>query len=485
MGMEIKKKLLRFYRWEYFWLCLIVLSTLIMHLCLVPDVQTVIFDEAHYVNDARNIIANASDLRPEHPPLGKLIIVAGEYIFNGFQSPEKDTGTTVRQAVNNISTVIDVSDASIFKVGEVINIDKEMMDVQSIDTSLNQITVKRGSYSSPATSHTAQQAIFVFDDNPWGWRVLPILFGTATVAMLYFLCRKLNMSRSAASIATFIFAFENMTFVQNHIAMLDVFFLTFMMASFLLYVCRRYITSGIAIGLAGLAKLNGILALPTVIMHWFFTKQGRSRWFALTVLFAVVVFFEVMILCDFAITRNFATVKDPISRLAEMMNLTGSLTFQNVVHPAASPPWQWLIQYYPMTYYYLPHYSGALSFTVWATVIPTFIYMVWRAFKKSEAALFGVAWFTFSYLIWIPATIITDRVTYPFYFYPAIGAICLGLGMALQQALDYFRNGKITWLRRTLLVIFIVFLALHLFSFLVLSPLIPVDFARLVGITVY
>jgi predicted membrane-bound dolichyl-phosphate-mannose-protein mannosyltransferase len=267
--------------------------------------------------------------------------------------------------------------------------------------------------------------------------------------------------------------------------MLDVFFLTFMMAAFLLYVCRRYITSGIAIGLAGLAKLSGLLALPTLVMHWIFTRQGRSRWFALTVLFAVIAFLELMIVCDFAITRNFANLKDPIHRLAEMMSLTGSLTFANVVHPAASPPWQWVIQYFPMAYYYMPHYSGAISFTVWATIIPTFIYMIWRAIKKSEAALFGVCWFTASYLIWIPATIITDRVTYPFYFYPAIGAICLGLGMALNQALDYFRNGKVNWLRRTLIVLFIIFLVAHLLSFLVLSPLIPVDFAKLVGITIH
>jgi len=56
--------------------------------------------------------------------------------------------------------------------------------------------------------------------------------------------------------------------------------------------------------------------------------------------------------------------------------------------------------------------------------------------------------------------------------------------MALNQALDYFHNGRVTWLRRTLLVIFIVFLVAHLFSFIVLSPVIPVDFAKLVGINI-
>jgi hypothetical protein len=32
-------------------------------------------------------------LRSEHPPLAKLFIVAGDYIFNGFTVPEKTTVT--------------------------------------------------------------------------------------------------------------------------------------------------------------------------------------------------------------------------------------------------------------------------------------------------------------------------------------------------------------------------------------------------------
>jgi predicted membrane-bound dolichyl-phosphate-mannose-protein mannosyltransferase len=402
--MEIKSRLYRFYKWEYFWLCLIVLATLIMHFCIITSPSSLIFDETHYVNDARSISENATTLRPEHPPLGKLIIVAGMQIFG---------------------------------------------------------------------------------DNPWGWRVLPILFGTATIVLFYFLCRRFGMSPNASNIATFLLAFENMTFVQSSVAMLDVYCLTFMMAAFLLYACRRYITSGIAIGLAGLAKLNGLLALPTIGIHWIFTRQGRSKWFILTIIVAALSFVELMIFCDLAITRQFSTLQDPIHRIIDMTKLSGSLTFANVTHPAASPPWQWLISYFPIAYNYMPHYTGAISFSIWALTIPTFGYMIWRAIKKSEAALFGLAWFTATYLIWIPATIITDRVTYPFYFYPAIGAICLGLGMALNQLLEYFRNGKHKKLRITALTVFIVIIVAHVASFLILSPLIPVDFAQMIGITVH
>ena len=84
------------------------------------------------------------------------------------------------------------------------------------------------------------------------------------------------MSRVASNIATFLLAFENLTFLMDSVAMLDVFCVTFMLAAFLLYVNRRYISSGIAIGLSALAKLNGALALPVVFIHWVFSRQQAA-----------------------------------------------------------------------------------------------------------------------------------------------------------------------------------------------------------------
>jgi predicted membrane-bound dolichyl-phosphate-mannose-protein mannosyltransferase len=402
MGMEIKGFLSQTYKREYFWLCLLILATLVMHFIIINNPAELILDEQHYVNDARNISANHTTERAEHPPLGKLIVVAG---------------------------------------------------------------------------------IKLFGDNPWGWRFFPIIFGTAGIALFYLLCRRLDMSRTASSIATFLLALENLTFLQASVAMLDVFYVTFMIAAFLLYANRKYIASGIAIGLSGLAKLNGALAGPVVLIHWIFTRRGRSWWFLLTGFFAVIVFVELMIPFDFAISRHFAGLADPLHRIQSMLSLSGSLTFANVDHPSASRPWDWLISWKPMAYWIMPHYTAAISFTIWALAIPTFAYMVWRAVKGSEAGLFGVAWFAGTFLLLIPLSIITDRVSYPYYFYPSVGAICIGLALGLSRLIDIFQSrssGKLKWTALSV-VIFILFL--HLVSFFILSPLIPVDFARLVGIT--
>jgi len=402
MGMEIKDKLYRLYKWEYFFLCVIVIATLIMHFCIVTRPTDLILDEQHYIKDARNIMQNHESLRTEHPPLAKLIIVAG---------------------------------------------------------------------------------IKTFGDNPWGWRVFPILFGTASIVLFYFLCRRLNMSPIASNIAAFLLAFENLTFLQASVAMLDVFCLTFMLAAFLLYVNRRYINSGIAVGLSALAKLNGALALPVIFIHWIFSRQGRSRGIIFTILFSVLSFVELMILFEYIIAQRVTSSLDPFLRIKDMLSLSGSLTFATVTHPYASHPWDWLISYKPMAYWYMPHYTAAISFTIWALIIPTFAYLVYKAVKRDEAGLFGLAWFAGTYLIWIPVTFITDRVNYIYYFYPAVGAICIGVALGLSRLIDIFRNrqsGKLKWTALSV-VIFILFM--HLVSFLILSPLIPVDFAKLVGLT--
>jgi dolichyl-phosphate-mannose-protein mannosyltransferase len=391
--MEMKEAFFRIYRWEHFWLCLLVLVTLIMHLVIIAVPPELILDEMHYVPEARNIIAEQEILRPEHPPLAKFFVVSG---------------------------------------------------------------------------------IRLFGDNPWGWRLFSVLFGTATIVLFYFLCRRLNMSRNATSIATFLLALENMTFVQASVAMLDVYCLTFMMASFLLYASRRYWSSGVAVALAALAKLNGALAAPVMFFHWLFRRRGRSWWFAVTVVLAPVAFVGLMPLFDWALVPDFSALVDPISRIKTMLSLSSSLTFVTVDHTSLTRPWEWLIGYQVMTYKYYPHYLAAISPSVWALAIPTFGYMVYRAVKGSQAGLFGAAWFTGTYLVWIPISLITDRASYIYYFYPTVGAICLGLGLGLSQLFDFYRQRRPGKLKRTVLSLFIFYLAFHLACFVALSPLFPV-----------
>ena len=373
-------------RWEYTWLCVLVLVTLALRFSvdLIPDKP--IYDEVFYVEDARSILAGHGTLRAEHPPLGKLFVVAG---------------------------------------------------------------------------------ISLFGDGPMGWRFFSIVFGTAGIILFYLVCRQLAMSRRASFLATFLFAFENMSFVQASIAMLDVYCVTLMLASFWLYLKGKYPLAGIMVGLSALAKLNGALALVPIGLHWLLTRRDRPHVFFPSMALSAVAFVGLMPLFDYI---PFGKLVSPIGRIKDMLSLSGSLTFANVDNPNALKPWFWIFQIRPIAYWYKPDYIGTMSYTVLAFIIPAAIYMLVKTFRRSDAGLFGFAWFAGTYLIWIPATFIINRVGYPFYIYPTIPAFCLGLGMGLSQLFDVWQvraTGKLRWVA---LVFAIAFLVLHLGFFAIMSP---------------
>lgn len=391
--MEIRKKIYRLIRWEYFWLCLIVIVTVILHISTITEPAELILDEQHYIPDARSIIQNHETLRPEHPPLSKLLIAS---------------------------------------------------------------------------------SILIFGDNPIGWRAFSVLFGTLNIVLFYLVCRKLHMSRRAANIAVFLLGFENLSFIQASVAMLDVFCLTFMLASFWLYLRKNYSLSAIAIALSALAKLTGALGAGAIGLHWLIMNRKallERNWrlladFIASMLLAPFTFLVFMPVLDYLATHEFT---NPVYRVKEMMSLMATLTFATTKHDSLSRPWEWLISPKAMPYWYAPSYMGGISYTVWALIIPAVIYMGYRLWKGNSAATFGVLWFIFTYVVWIPASIITDRVSFVFYFYPTIGAVCIGLGLAFSQLLNIAKKQKITW--QWLMPAAIgAFMVAHLIVLAIISP---------------
>jgi dolichyl-phosphate-mannose-protein mannosyltransferase len=373
MGLEVKNKFFRVLRWEYFWLCLILLSSLAMKISVVDIYKGPILDEVYYAGhynekhgdleygSGYDIVFNHHDPRPEHPPLSKLIIAAG---------------------------------------------------------------------------------IKILGDNTWGWRIPSVVMGTVSIALVFFICRRLGMSRLAVNLATFFFAFENMNFMLSSMAMLDCFFVTLMLIFFLLYLYRRYILSGLFIGLSAVAKLYGVMGAPSLLIHWIFTRKKHNRWFVATVITAPIAFVAAYVLFNFVISHQWA---NPIPQIKQMLTMTGSLTFTSVQHPNLARPWEWLLNYRPMAFYFgrfkdvfwLSGYTAAVSLSIWPFIIPVVLYMTWRAIRGSDAGLFGVSWFTGTFVLWIPISMATNRVSFPYYFYPTMGAFCLGMGMALAELIDW------------------------------------------------
>ena len=401
----MKQRFLRIIRWQYFWLCLMLISTVIMHVTVLDKIKTPILDEVYYAGhyaekqgdleygDAYNIISLHNDARPEHPPLAKLFIVAG---------------------------------------------------------------------------------IETLGDNPWGWRIPSVVMGTVAIALFFFICRGLKMPLLATNLATFFLAFDNLNFMFSGIAMLDVFMFATMLIFFLLYIYRQYIASGIFIGIAATTKLFAVMGAPTLFIHWLFDRPMRSKRFIFTVILAPISFLAAVCGFDAIINHRFA---NPLIHIKDMLSLSTSLTFANVTHPALSRPWEWLLSYRPMAFAYssfspnwLGGYTAAVGVSLWVLMIPILLYMTYRTVKqRSSAALFGVAWFVGTFLIWIPISIATNRVSFVYYFYPTIGALCLGLGMGLHELITWMSAKR----KRVKIPIWIgisVIILAHLGTLVILSP---------------
>jgi predicted membrane-bound dolichyl-phosphate-mannose-protein mannosyltransferase len=240
-----------------------------------------------------------------------------------------------------------------------------------------------------------------------------------------------------------------------------------MLASFWLYLRGRYLASGVSVGLSALAKLSGALTLPAILLHWLLTKRAGALQFVITMLSAYATFLLLMPLFEYVIFRQ---LTNPIGRIYSMLTLSGSLTFASTNSANASHPWDWILRPEIMAYWYDPHYIGVISFTIWALIIPSVLYIGFKAAKGSTAGIFGISWFASTYLFWIPVSLITDRISFVYYFYPTVGAICLGLGLGLSKLLVIWETRKAGKLRWVVILAVTAYLLLHIAIFVILSP---------------
>ena len=373
-------------KWEYLGLALLVLLVLILHLSVIMQPDEPLFDEQHYVPDARLIIDGDGTERTEHPPLGKLFIVSG---------------------------------------------------------------------------------IKLFGDNPFGWRFFSVLLGTGGIIIFYLICRRLNLSAKVSFLATFLVSLENLTFVHAGIAMLDVFSLFFSLVAFWLYLKNKHLYAGMAVGLAALAKLNGALALVAIGLHWFLTGRRRPWRFLASMTAAPASFLLLMPVFDFAIWQQWF---NPIDQVKIMLERTASIVYNGVGSDIGARPWEWVLFPENMPYWWTPHYTGMISPTLWALIIPAVVYVTYRALKGNTPALFPFSWFIATYLVWIPASLLTDRVTYIFYFLTTVGAIAIAIAMGLFWLLDIAEARGKGKLRRLIRIAVPLYLLAHVIAFIILVP---------------
>jgi dolichyl-phosphate-mannose-protein mannosyltransferase len=288
--------------------------------------------------------------------------------------------------------------------------------------------------------------IAFWGDNPIGWRFFAVIFGSFSLIFLYLICRQLKLSKYVSTLAAFLLAVDNLTFVMSGVAMLDVYSVTFIFLAFLLFLKGRFALSGISVGLAALAKLTGILSLVSIGLYWLITDRKIKQAIVLG-LSALISFFVFLPLIDFVIVHHFV---NPISRLSDTFSQSITITFteyfkahSELLQTGMTPawPWQWLYQinstayffFNPAQHKFINLYYLALNPAIWILIVPAMIFLIYLVFKRNKPAIFFLCWFAGTYFTWVPISLITDRLTYVYYFYPSVAVVCASVAMLLEH----------------------------------------------------
>jgi predicted membrane-bound dolichyl-phosphate-mannose-protein mannosyltransferase len=300
----------------------------------------------------------------------------------------------------------------------------------------------------------------VIGDNGWGWRIPSVAFGLLSIFVLYLLLKKVSNKPVIALLGAFLFGFDNLVFVHSRIAMLDIFVLGFMLLGFYWYFSERTKLSALAMALATLCKISGLYGVLVLVAFHFsrelFSKGRKSDWQSLLAFlekYAIVYLASFMIILT-VIDHFWAAYKNPFEHISHIYTYTFALRAPETRGPNEiwSYPWEWLLNQVKIHYaavnvsVYSDHtlsrtfasvdFVGAMNPAVIFLTIPAIAYTVYSYYEtRSEFDLFILAWFSLTYLPYIPAAVFGHRIMYIFYFLNTIPAVAAAIAkMILEQS---------------------------------------------------
>ncbi len=354
--------------------------------------------------------------------------------------------------------------------------------------------------------------------NSAGWRLFPVLLGTFSIPLLFGIAWKVSGSKKVAYLSALLLAADIMFFSQSSAAVLDIPEIFFALAGFFAYFAGlrfwkfdKYVTAGVLLGLAGLAKETAIFLAPALVTYILLFDEGglRRRSFAVLKVALVVglVFFTGLEAYD-------SVLVSPALPGSSACAVNGANFVQNIGYilcygsslnagcPWAcgwtnSPgsyitPFSWVTYYNPVAYlktdvivstgcsngvctgsYTYPSvaYYGVTNFLETWTIyvwIPLVAYALYTQFRRKNQAAeepyftslgvtpsglsgdmklgaFALILFVWSYVPYL-FLFFAGRVTYPFYFLPAVPAVALGCTYWLTRS----------WFPRWLMVFYVV-----------------------------
>jgi len=297
-------------------------------------------------------------------------------------------------------------------------------------------------------------SMYVLGNNGYGWRIPSVIFGSIAVLVFYLLMKKLATFKMVPLVATFLFSFDNLVFIQSRIAILDIFALTFMLLGLYWYFSGHSYLSAIGMSLSALTKITGVAGLAIiVILHAVRFATGRTKgktwndffsWFEKYFVVFLASFLGLLTIMD----RLWVGYSNPIEHIQFILSYSANLVSQ-CPNGIISCPWQWLLNQVQIPYlvvnvqvssasgtssYKTVSFLGAMNPAILYLTIPAMLYATYSYYqKRSDLTLLSIIWFAVTYLPYYPAAIIDQRVTYLFYMLATVPAICAAIAHMISD----------------------------------------------------
>jgi dolichyl-phosphate-mannose-protein mannosyltransferase len=301
-----------------------------------------------------------------------------------------------------------------------------------------------------------------FGDNGLGWRLPSIVAGMVALVAVYGIVRTAGESTRLALLAVGFVAFDNLMLVHSRIGTLDMLVVAPILVGAWLALRGRWAAAGAATGIGMLMKLTalyGFLALLIMLalgLWAVWRRQRRLGWADLRPVAAALIAFVVVTIGGlWLLDSQFSTYTNPIEHLRHMIEYGANLA-RGVVGPGSCPgndsaPWQWLFNDCQMSYLRVDvtvkagdtvvainptiDFRGAMNPILIGSLFVAFLFTGWLAWKRqSRLAVWSVVWAAANYLPYVVLALLSQRITYIYYFLPVIPALAVATALLLRRS---------------------------------------------------
>jgi dolichyl-phosphate-mannose-protein mannosyltransferase len=323
--------------------------------------------------------------------------------------------------------------------------------------------------------------IELFGDGPLAWRLPSVLFGTLAILGMFALALAAGGGRWVGLGAAALMACDNLLLVHGRIGTLDVPAVALMVWAAALYLRRHPLWAGGVLGLGACAKevapylLFALLALE--LLRWLRTRtdlaRGLLRLALATVATAITFLVLLQIMGAIAAPYNPQTGKlvpnGAFGHLSRIVSYAEHQTSPHGPRGIASYPWDWLVDYKPITYLEINpqhptaalnqigpavHFLGMISPPILLLVLPAMLLAAYRVVRPAlrdgndaanEVGVVGLAWFLGTYVPFVAGSLIDSRTSYLYYMVIVMPGIYLGVADLIRR-IGWHRILVLVWM---------------------------------------